>query len=71
MDQAFKNPFIDSINDTYLKELKNKYTGFVGVTCRDIPKNLLELYKNITTEDLKANYQKMNETIDASLVIDT
>ena len=49
MDKDLNNQVIDTAKDTYLKELKNKYTGFLGVTCRDRLKNILNRYSKITT----------------------
>ena len=32
MDESLNNQAIDTAEDKYLKELNNKYTGFLGVT---------------------------------------
>jgi hypothetical protein len=42
MDNAIKSQIIDSINDTYLCELRNKYTGYMGVSSRDLIDHLLD-----------------------------
>ena len=55
MDEAFKNKVIETAKDTYIKELKNKYTLFLGVTCRDLLDHLTNRYGKITTMDLKVN----------------
>jgi hypothetical protein len=34
MDAALKTQLINAIEDTYLCELRNKYTGYFGVTAR-------------------------------------
>ena len=70
MDEDIKNQSIYTVEDTYIKELKNKYTRFLIVTCRYLPENLLDQYVNITIMDLKYNNQWMNELIDTSLTID-
>jgi hypothetical protein len=36
MHDALKSQVIDTINDTYLCELRNKYTGYLGVSTRDL-----------------------------------
>jgi hypothetical protein len=41
LDDALKSQVIDAINDTYLKEMRNKYTGYLGVTTRDLLDHLL------------------------------
>ena len=70
MDKALNNQVINSIEDTYFKELNNKYTRLLGVRCCNIPKNILDHYRNITTADPEANNQKMNKLTDASLSVD-
>ena len=56
MDEVLKNEVINTVWDMYLKVLK-KYTGF------------LNLYRNITPTDLRAENQHINELINASLLI--
>ena len=68
IDEATKNQFIGTAKDTYLKELKNYY-GFIGVTCHDILKYIIDQCGNITTIGLKANNQQMNYPIDLSMLI--
>lgn len=70
MDDAIKAQIIDSINDTYLCELRNKYTGYMGVTARDLIDHLLDRYGKITPADIEACKQRMNEPIDSSQPID-
>ena len=41
MDKSLKNQVIDTVEDMYLKGLKNKYTAFIGVMCRDLLRNIL------------------------------
>ena len=40
MDETLKSQVIDTVKDTYLKGLKNKYTGILGVTFHDFLKHL-------------------------------
>ena len=63
MDKSLNNEVTESVKDTYFKELNNKYTGFLGVTCRDILDRLLDVYRKIMTAYLEANNQKMNKQI--------
>ena len=49
--------------------IKNNYTGFLRVTCRNLFKHLLDPYEKITTVDIKANNQIMNDTIYISFTI--
>ena len=70
MEKAPKNQVINSIEDTYLKKLNKKYTGSLGVTCRNLPNHLINRYIQITTPDLESNSQKINEPINLSFPID-
>ena len=70
MDEPLKNQVIDTSEYMYLKEFNNKYTVFLGDTCRDLLEHLLDRYGNITIADLEFNNQWMNELIDLSLPID-
>ena len=42
MDDALKGQIIDTIEDTYLCEVRNKYTGYLGITTRDILDHLID-----------------------------
>jgi hypothetical protein len=70
MDSALKTQIIDAIKDTYLCELRNKYTGYLGVTAQDLIDHLLDRYGKITPADIAACKQCINEPIDASQAID-
>jgi hypothetical protein len=70
IDSALKTQIIDAIEDTYLCELRNKYTGYLGVTAQDLTDHLLDQYGKITPADIAACKQKINEPIDVSQPID-
>ena len=70
MDESLNNQVIDTAKDTYLKELENKYTGFLGFTCRDIIEHLIDQYGRITTAYLEYNNQQMNDLINSYFPID-
>ena len=42
MDEALKKKVTNTIEDTYIKHFKNKYTTFLGVTCRHLFGNLIK-----------------------------
>ena len=42
MDDVLKTQIIDSIHDPYICEMRNKYTGYLGVTTRDLIDHLLD-----------------------------
>ena len=49
--------------------MKNKYTVSLRVTCSDLFKYIPNVDGNITTADLEANNQKMNDLIEFYLPI--
>jgi hypothetical protein len=70
MDGALKTQVIDTIQDTYLSEMRNKYTGYLGVTTRDLLDHLLDRYGKITPADIEDCKRRMNEPIDSTQPID-
>ena len=70
MDEYHNNQVIDTAKDTYLKELNNKYTGFLRVMWCDIFEHLINIYGKTTNADIEYNNQQMNEMINLSLPID-
>jgi hypothetical protein len=59
MDSALKTQIIDAIEDTYLCALRNKYTGSLGVTARDLIDHLLDRCGKITPADIAACKQRI------------
>ena len=70
MEDALKTQVIDTVNDTYLCELRNKYTGYMGVSTRDLFDHLLDRYGKITPADIAECKKRMNETLDSTQPID-
>jgi hypothetical protein len=70
MDGALKTQVIDTIQATYLSEMRNKYTGYLGVTTRDLLGHLLDRYGKITPADIEDCKSRMNEPIDSTQPID-
>ena len=60
MGEALKNQVINTIKYTYTKELKNKYTVFLGITRRDLIKHLIYRYGKMKTVDLDMKNLQMN-----------
>jgi hypothetical protein len=54
MDDALKAQIIDTINSTFLCELRNKYTGYLGISTRDLIDHLLDRYGKITPANIAA-----------------
>eukprot|EP00957_Ditylum_brightwellii_P092378 7033897-Ditylum_brightwellii.AAC.1 len=44
MEEALKNQVQEAVDDIYLQQLKNRYTGYMGVATRDILDHLLDQY---------------------------
>jgi cell division septum initiation protein DivIVA len=70
MDDALKSQVIDTINDTYICEMRNKYTGYLGITTRDLLDHILDRYGKITPADIEECKRKMIEPIDSTQPID-
>ena len=66
MDDALKTEFLDAIEEPYVSGLRNRYTGYMGVTTRDLLDHIMDQYRNITAADLKANKARINEALDNS-----
>jgi hypothetical protein len=52
MNDALKTQIIDAVTDTYIGELRNRYTGYMGVAPRDLIDHLLERYGRITASNI-------------------
>ena len=70
MDLALKALIIEAVDVVYLEEKRDRYTGFLSVTARDLMTHLLQRYGKITTSDLMVNKRKMDEPLDPSVPID-
>ena len=49
MDEALNNQVIGTVKYNFIKDLKNKYTAFLGVTFRDLLKHLIYWYRKVMT----------------------
>ena len=70
MEDALKALIIDSVEDTYLAELRNKYTGYLGISARDLIDHLLDRYGKITAADIEQCKKDMHLPIDSTQPID-
>ena len=69
MEDALKSIIVDAVYEVYIGELRNKYTGYLGITARDLPDHLLNCYGNITPADVEECKKQMNKPIDATQTI--
>jgi hypothetical protein len=70
MDDALKAQLIDAVDDTYLKEMRNKYTGYLSITTRDLIDHLLDRYGKITPADIEDCKKRMSDPLDSTQPID-
>ena len=55
MDEALTHKTFETTEDTYITELCNKYTGFMGVKSIDLVHHLMNRYGKFIETDLKEN----------------
>ena len=70
MDDAIKTQLLDAVEEPYVSKLRNRYTGYIGVTTQDLLDHLMDRYSNTVAADLKANEARINEALDNSRPID-
>ena len=66
MDDALKTQLLDAVEDRYVRELRNRYTGYMGVTTHKLLDHLMDRCIDITAADIKANEARINEAFDNS-----
>jgi hypothetical protein len=70
MNDALKIQIIDTVANTYIGELRNRYTGYMGVAPRDLIDHLLERYGRITTSDITNCITRIEAQMDPTQPID-
>jgi hypothetical protein len=71
MDDALKAQIVGAIHYNFITEKSHKYTGFLGVSTRDLLDHLLERYRKITAANIEECKNKMNQPMDSTQSIDT
>ena len=66
IDEALKQHITNAVDDTYVADLRHKYTGSLGVTTRYLLDNLLDWYVNISPLDIKKNDTRYNDPVDTA-----
>ena len=69
MYESLNNQVIETVKETYLNQLKNKYTRFLRSTSHNILEHLTDGYGKIITVDIESNNKKINYPINLSLMI--
>ena len=67
MDEALKDQIIGNIEDTYIAEPQNKYTGLMVLKMIDLVHHLMDRYGKIVETNLKENRKRLNETLDTNI----
>ena len=62
---------LDSMSEIYYKALKNAYTGYAGVTLRQLLDHLVNTYVAIDQFDLEKNQENMTARYDPNAPIET
>ena len=62
---------LDSMSELYYKSLKNAYTGYSGVTLRQLLDHLVTTYAAIDQFDLEKNLENMTTRYDPNAPIET
>ena len=70
MDDTLNTQLLDAVEDPYVSELRNWYTGYIGETTRDQLDHLMYQYGNITSAYIKYNEARINEAFYHSRPID-
>ena len=74
MEDALKALIVETIQDAFLCKKRHKYTGYLGVTARDLIDHLLQRYRNIEILQMRAQLKvstRRNPTVDTPTVNQT
>ena len=58
VDNALKNQFVNAIDDIYIKDLRDRVTGFANGSLGDILQYLYQTYRSVTPTQLTANDER-------------
>ena len=63
-DRALKSQLIASVDEMYIKALRNRITGYAQTSTKQLLKHLYDTYGRLTPQDLKLNTETMNTPYD-------
>ena len=66
VEQALKQQLISSFDEIYLSSLRNRHTGFSGITLLTMLQHLYDTYGDITPTELEDNDMRMRTPYDAT-----
>ena len=61
---ALRKCIVNTVEEKYIRHLRQRYTGYAKVVVYDIIRHLLDTYANITTPDLEKNTARMQTAWD-------
>jgi hypothetical protein len=64
--QALRRQIIESVEENYIKALRNKYTRYSSLSPSDLLKHLFDNYGKVTSEDIVQNENRLNEPWDGA-----
>eukprot|EP00957_Ditylum_brightwellii_P133070 10146889-Ditylum_brightwellii.AAC.1 len=70
MDDMMKKQIQDAVEDVFMRQLRHKYSAYLGITSRDILNHLMDQYRQIKPADLVENGMNYNKPMDISQPID-
>jgi hypothetical protein len=70
VDKALKNQLMKRYDEMYYRSLRNRHTGYAGVTCLRMLTHLYDTYGEITDDDWDANDLRMKAPYDVSQPIE-
>ena len=70
IDESLKHQIFETIEYTWISELRNKYTCFMGVNTIDLVHYLMDRYGNIIETDVKENQKRFYEALETIIPID-
>eukprot|EP00957_Ditylum_brightwellii_P130907 9985820-Ditylum_brightwellii.AAC.1 len=70
MDDVMKKQIQDAVEDVFIRQLRHKYSTYLGVTSRNVLDHLMDQYGQIKPADLVENGLNYNNPIDISQPID-
>ena len=59
-NNALKSQLIASVDEMYIKALRNRITGYAQTTTKQLLQHLFDTYGRLTPQDLKLNTERMN-----------
>ena len=66
MDNTLKNQLVNAIDDIYIKDLRDRVTGFATCSIRDIIQYLHQTHGSVTPAQLTENDERFRAPYDGS-----